>query len=192
MATAVWLVIDKKSTLAKIDPTGLRIIQTVTLPRGSLNPVYANGLIWVTRSTGAEVTIIDPEKTAVIGTVHTGPKPRFADAGTGSIWTLNQGDGTLTQIGAATRQVTGTASLRTPGHGGDIKVGNGIIWTTMLKVPLSATDAQTGRVLCQWVGPGGDSLGLTRDALWLTDFEAGDVYRFDVNDLLRHCPAAGA
>ena len=30
-------------------------------------------------------------------------------------------------------------------------------------VPLSATDGKTGKVLCQWVGLGGDSLGVSRD-----------------------------
>jgi hypothetical protein len=60
----------------------------------------------------------------------------------------------------------------------------------MAKVPLSATDASTGQVLCQWVGPGGDSLGVSSDAIWLTDYDAGDVYRFDLEDVLAHCPGA--
>jgi streptogramin lyase len=188
----VWLVIHKTSTLVKIDPTQLRITQTVAIPSGSLNPVYDHGLLWVTRSTGAEVTVVDPVRGTVIGTVRSGPKPRFLAAGEGSVWTLNQGDGTLTRISVESRQVTGTVRLRTPGYGGDIKVGNGIVWTTVLKVPLSATDARTGQVLCQWEGRGGDSLGVTRDSLWLTDLDAGDAYRFDVNDLLRRCPASPA
>ena len=57
----------------------------------------------------------------------------------------------------------------------------------MPKVPLSATDGTSGKVLCQWTGPGGDSLGVSRDAIWLTGFYKGDVYRFDLEDALRHC-----
>jgi len=187
---SVWLVVDGRSTLARIDPSALRITERIPVPQGSLNVTYGDGFLWVTRPTGAQVTIVDADKDRVIGTVPTGPKPRFLDAGAGSVWTLNQGDGTLTRISTQSKRAAGTSSLRTPGHGGDIKFAHGIVWTTMLKVPLSATDAVTGRVLCQWVGPGGDSLGVGRDAIWLTDYAAGDVYRFDLADVLAHCPAA--
>ena len=184
---SVWLVIDERSTLARIDPNSLVIRQRILLPQGSLNPTYGNALLWVARPTGAEVGVVDPNRGKVIGTVSTGPKPRFLDAGQGSIWTLNQGDGTLTRINAQSRRVEGTIPLRTPGHGGDIKVAHGVVWTTMLEVPLSATDAITGRVLCQWYGPGGDSLGVSRDAIWLTDYKGGDVYRYGLEDVLAHC-----
>lgn len=186
----VWLVIDGRSTLARINPNSLQIIQRIVVPPGSLNPAYSDGLIWVTQSSGAQVSIVDPDKGSLVGMINSGPQPRFLDAGQGSVWTLNQGDGSLTQINTRSRRAVATTRLRTPGHGGDIKVARGTVWTTMAKVPLSATDASTGKVLCQWVGPGGDSLGVSRDAIWLTDYDAGDVYRYDLDDVLRHCPAA--
>ena len=186
----VWLVIDASATLAKIDPDTLLARQKISLPPGSLNPTYSDGLVWVARPTGAQVTLVDANRGRVIATVPTGPQPRFLDAGQGSVWTLNQGDGTLTRINTQSKRAERSVPLRTPGHGGDIKVAHGIVWTTMAKVPLSATDASTGQVLCQWVGPGGDSLGVSRDAIWLTDYDAGDVYRFDLEDVLAHCLGA--
>ena len=78
-------------------------------------------------------------------------------------------------------------ALRTPGYGGDIAFMHGTVWTTMMKVPLSATDALTGKLERQWTGPGGDALGLSRDAIWLTSYHAGDVYRFDLESALRRC-----
>jgi len=114
-----------------------------------------------------------------------------AAAGAGSVWTLNQGDGTLTRIDVQSRRATMTTALRTPGHGGDIAFGHGVVWTTMVKVPLSATDAETGRLLCQWTGPGGDALGLGPNAIWLTSHAAGDLYRFDLEDVLHHCTRSG-
>ena len=184
---SVWCVIDGRATLARIDPGNLRVSQRIGLPRGSLNPLYSDGLIWVTQSTGTEVSIVSAHSGALLRTVFTGPKPRFLAAGAGSVWTLNQGDGSLTRIDVQSKKATGTTILRTPGHGGDVTFGHGIVWTTMAKVPLSATDGRTGRVLCQWAGPGGDSLGVSGDAIWLTDYDAGDVYRFDLDDALRHC-----
>lgn len=184
---SVWLVIDKRATLARIDPETLRIKQRIGVPSGSLNPLYSDGLIWVTRSTGAEVSVVSAESGALIATVSSGPKPRFLAAGAGSVWTLNQGDGTLTRIDERSKKPAGTTPLRTPGHGGDATIGHGIVWTTMPKVPLSATDGTTGKVLCQWSGPGGDSLGVSSDAIWLTDYYKGDIYRFDLDEALRHC-----
>ena len=184
---SIWLVIDRLATLARIDPETLLIRQRIGVPRGSLNPLYNDGLIWITRSTDAEVIVVSADSGALIGTVPSGPKPRFLAAGAGSVWTLNQGDGNLTRIDAHSKRVAGTTPVRTPGPGGDVAFGHGIVWTTMAKVPLSATDGNTGKVLCQWTGPGGDSLGVSRDAIWLTDYDAGDIYRFDLDDTLRHC-----
>ena len=184
---SIWLVTIGRATLARIDPETLRIRQRIRVPTGSLNPLYSDGLIWITRSTGAEVTVVNAESGAVIGKVPSGPKPRFLAGGAGSVWTLNQGDGTLTRIDVRSKTAVGTTSLRTPGHGGDVAFGRGVVWTTMVKAPLSATDGKTGKVLCQWTGPGGDSLGVSPDAIWLTDYDAGDVYRFDLNDTLHHC-----
>jgi virginiamycin B lyase len=184
---SVWLATDKRATLARIDPETLRIRQRIRLPAGSLNPLYSANRIWVSRSTGAQVTVVDAQSGAVIATVPTGPQPRFLAAGAGSIWTLNQGDGTLTRIDAQSNQISASIALGIPGHGGDISFGHGVVWTSMAKVPLSAINGETGTVLCQWTGPGGDALGISPDAIWLTDYDAGDIYRFEIAGTLRKC-----
>lgn len=40
---------------------------------------------------------------------------------------------------------------------------------------------------CQWTGPGRDSLGIGHDAIWLTNYDAGTISRFEVRDTLRFC-----
>jgi virginiamycin B lyase len=124
-ADSVWLMIDKLGSLARIDPATGATRQTVKLPAGSYNPYFSDGVIWVTRAEGAAVTAVDAVSGAILSTVHTGPKPRFLTAAAGAIWTLNQGDGTLTRIDAQTRQASKTIALGTPGHGGDIGAGAG-------------------------------------------------------------------
>jgi hypothetical protein len=57
----------------------------------------------------------------------------------------------------------------------------------MIKVPLTMVDGETGQVLCQWNGPGGDSLGIGHDAIWLTDYRAGTVSRINLLTALRGC-----
>ena len=157
------------------------------MPPGSYNPLYSAGKIWVTRADGAELTVIDAKSGALSGSVRSGPKPRFLTAGAGAVWTLNQGDGSLTRIDIRTRQAIQTTLLGTPGHGGDISFGGGMLWTTVAKVPLTVVDADTGLVLCRWTGPGGDSLGIGHDAIWLTNYEAGTIARIEIHDALSHC-----
>jgi streptogramin lyase len=184
---SVWLVTDKEGSLARIDPDTGAVRQIVRVPAGSYNPRFADGRVWVTRADGAEITAVDASSGAVLGTTKTGPGPRFLTAGAGSIWTFNQGDGSLTRIDVHSRQATHTIPLGTPGHGGDIAFGGGMIWTTMPKVPLAAVNAVNSKLLCRWVGPGGDSLGIGHDALWLTDYHGGTVSRLELRDAVTHC-----
>jgi virginiamycin B lyase len=183
----VWLILDKLGTLARLDPGTGEIRQRISVPAGSYNPLFNDGMVWVTRAGGAEITGVDATTGRVLTSVRTGPGPRFLTAGAAAIWTLNQGDGTLTRVDLQTRRATATIALGTPGHGGDISVGADRVWTTMPKVPLSAIDPRTESLQCQWAGPGGDSLGIGHDAIWLTDYHAGTISRIPLQDALDHC-----
>jgi virginiamycin B lyase len=186
---SVWLVIDKEGSLARINPATGTVRQTIQVPAGSYNPFYSDGQVWVTRADGAEITAVDAVTGQVSATAQTGPGPRFLTAGAGAVWTLNQGDGSLTRVDMQTRRATKTIALGTPGHGGDISFGGGMVWTTMWKVPLSVIDGASAALLCQWKGPGGDSLGIGHGAIWLTDYHAGTVSRIELDDPLAHCTA---
>lgn len=183
----VWLIVDRKATLVRIDPRTGRVRQAIHVPRGSYNPLYSAGQIWVTRADGAEVTVVDAATGDISASVRSGPGPRFLTAGAGAVWTFNQGDGSLTRIDTKTRRAVQTVILHTPGHGGDIKFGGGMVWTTFDKVPLTVVDGDSGLVLCQWTGPGGDSLGIGHGAIWLTNYHAGTISRIEMDDAVRHC-----
>jgi virginiamycin B lyase len=186
---SVWLVIDKEGSLARIDPATGTVRQTVHVPAGSYNPFYSDGQVWVTRADGSEITAVDAATAQVSATAQTGPGPRFLTAGAGAVWTLNQGDGSLTRVDIQTKKATKTVALGTPGHGGDISFGGGMVWTTMRKVPLSVIDGASAALLCQWQGPGGDSLGIGDGAIWLTDYHAGTISRIELDEPLGHCMA---
>jgi streptogramin lyase len=184
---SVWLVTDKNGSLARIDPATGAVRQTIQIPPGSYNPFYSDGQIWVTRAEGSEITAVDAATGLVAASVRTGPGPRFLTAGAGAVWTLNQGDGTLTRVDRKTKIAAKNIALGTPGHGGDISFGGGMVWTTVWKTPLSVVDGDSGTLLCQWQGPGGDSLGIGDGAIWLTDYRAGTVSRFELDDALARC-----
>ena len=80
-ADSVWLVVDKDGTLARIDPAKGEVRQTVRVPAGSYNPRFNEGVVWVTRADGAEITAVDVKTGAIGATVRTGPGPRFLTAG---------------------------------------------------------------------------------------------------------------
>ncbi len=184
---SVWLVLDKKGGLARIDPASGSVRATVRLPAGSYNPHVTGGIVWVTQAQGARLSAIDVRTgQPAFPAIRVGPQPRFLTSGAGAVWTLNQGDGSVTRVDTETR-TTRTIELHTPGRGGDMGFEGGIVYSTMPKMPLTVIDAAAVAVLCQWAGPGGDSLGLGFGALWLTDYDGGSVSRIPSADALHQC-----
>jgi streptogramin lyase len=184
---SIWVVVDKTGALARIDPQTGTVRQVIRIPSGSYNPLYSEGRIWVTRAEGSELTVVDAQTGKVLSSVATGPHPRFLTAGAGAVWTLNQGDGSLTRIDVHTSRATQTISLGTPGSGGDINFGNGMIWTTVNKVPLSMIDATRVKLVCRWTATGGDSLGIGYGAIWLTNYHAGTIARIELRRTVAQC-----
>lgn len=189
-AGSVWMVLRSHS-LVRIDPSNGSVRPVARLPAGSFNPYFSAGRIWVTRAKGAEISSVDAAS-GMVARVPTGRNPRFLTVGNGAIWTLNQGDGSLSRIELSGEKPPHTIPLGTPGQGGDITFGAGRIWTTVFKIPLSIVDASTPALLCQWAGPGGDSIGFGHDAIWLTNYKAGTISRIALADIPADCNANSA
>jgi streptogramin lyase len=175
---SVWLVTDKNGTLSRIDPDTGKVRQKVHLPAGSSNPIFSDGILWITGNESSVLTAVDAAKGEVLVSIPVGPKPRFLTAGGGSIWTLNQGDGSVSRVDEKSKKLTATITVGIPGLGGDICYGVDSVWATVFDVPLTRIDVQTNKVVRQWVGSGGDSLRFWHDSLWLTDYKKGVVWRF--------------
>ena len=182
-ADSIWLVIDKRGTLVRIDPQTNKIRQKLRVPPGSYNPLYSDGQIFVTHADGAEATVLDANSGATLATVPTGPSPRFLTAGAGAVWTLNQGDGSVSRIDPATNKVSATIEVGVPGEGGDIAVGEGYVWVTAIGKPLSKIDPANNRVVAQYVGKGGEALRVGLGSLWLSNHEFHEVWRIDPKGL---------
>jgi len=180
---SVWMVTDKNGTLSRIDPKTNRVRQTISVPPGSFNPVFADGIIWVTGFQTSVVTAVDASSGGVLLSIPVGPKPRFLTSGSGSIWTLNQGDGTISRIDEKSRKVTATIQAGIPGEGGDLCFGEDSVWASVFSVPLTRIDATTNRISHQWIGKGGDSLRFGHNSIWLTDYHRGRLYRIPSNQL---------
>jgi virginiamycin B lyase len=190
-AGSVWMITDAQGSLSRINAASGAVMAVVHVPAGSSNAVYSDGRVWVTRADGAELTVVDAKTDKVMDNVTIGQHPRFVTAGAGAIWTVDQGDGALSRVAIASKPVASSVPIETPGLGGDIAYGDGRIWTTLRKTPLTAVDAARSVVLCQWKGAGGDAVGVGHGAVWLTDLSAGTVMRIALSDFPKECRAAG-
>jgi len=182
---SLWLA-TAKDELARIDPDTGAVRQKIKVPSGSYNLWFADGRVWLTRADGKEVTSIDAATGKVIANVPAEAGPRFITSGGGAVWTLNQGAGSLTRIDPGTNR-SQSIPLSMSGHGGDVAFANGMVWLTLHQIPLAAVDATDNRLVCQWIGAGGDSLRIGHGAVWLTDYSGGTVTRYDLDDATTLC-----
>jgi hypothetical protein len=93
------------------------------------------------------VAVIDPRKHRVVGDVEVGYLPTRIVAGSGGVWVLNRGDGTVSHIDPHTRRLVGTLA---PGPVvSDIALGDGGVWLTgrpRFSSPATPQDVEIERV----------------------------------------------
>jgi len=176
---SIWMLTDKNGTLARIDPSTNKVAAEIYVARGSYMAVFGEGAVWVTSTQGNLVTRVDPNTNLVTDTIAVGKAPRFLAVGEGAVWTLNQGDGSVSRIDPKTNKVVATIEVGVPGEGGDIATGEGSVWVTSFGFPISRIDPATNKVVQQFVGKGGDALRVGLGSVWLSNYEAGTVWRID-------------
>jgi virginiamycin B lyase len=181
---SIWLVSDDAGTLNRIDPKTNRVRQRVAIAPGSYNPIFDHGRIWVTSFKGDLVTAVNARTGAIVASIAVGRGPRFLTAGGGLVWTLNQGDGTITRVDEVTLKAVATIDAKLPGHGGDIAYGNGRVWATLSGTPLTRIEVRTNQVVRQWTGPGGDALRVGLGSIWITDYDKGLLLRIPLGQVM--------
>jgi streptogramin lyase len=82
---SVWIVSDSRGTLNRVDPGTNAVVQRVTIPPGSYNLLFSEGLVWITGFETNVLTAVDATTGTVLVSVPVGPKPRFLTAGSGSL-----------------------------------------------------------------------------------------------------------
>jgi virginiamycin B lyase len=182
-AGSVWLMTNASGVLSRIDPTSNAVIATISTPSGSFCPLFADGFVWITSTENNVLSKVDPGTNKTILQIPVGKKPRFLTHGADSIWTLNQGDGTITRVSTKTNQRFADIAANIPGPGGEITFGFGSVWATIAKKPITRIDAATSTVTSQWVGAGGDSIRTGFESIWLTNYDDGKVWRLSPSSL---------
>lgn len=103
--------------------------------------------------------------------------PRFLTVGAGSIWVLNQGDGTIARVDEKTGLRTALIAAGIPGFGGEIAFGGDAVWATVFDFPITRIDASSGTITAQWHGAGGDSIRYGLGSIWLSSYQGAKVWR---------------
>jgi YVTN family beta-propeller protein len=178
-AGSVWIVTDKRGFLTRLDPATNTERATIKLPSGSFAVAFGEDAVFVTSFEHDLLSRIDPSTNALVKTIPVGPKPRFLAIGEGSVWTLNQGDGSVSRVDIASNTLVATIEAHVPGGGGEIAVGEGSVWVTMPKNPITRIDPKTNRVAQQFFGPGGDAIRVGHGSVWLSNLHQHNVWRLD-------------
>jgi virginiamycin B lyase len=187
-AGSIWILTDAKGTLARFDPATNTLVAEIYVSPGSYGLAFGDDALWVTSSERNTVTRVDPRTNLIVETIAVGKTPRFIAAGGGAVWALNQGDGSVSRIDPATNKVVATIEVGVPGPGGDIAVGEGSVWVTAFEYPLSRIDPSTNAVMQQFTGKGGDAVRVGLGSVWLSNLEAGNVWRIDPRRVLATLP----
>ena len=74
---SIWLVTDKNGTLSRIDPSTDTVRQKISIPSGSYNPLFGDGIIWITGFDSSVLTAVDAVTGELLASSPVGPKPRF-------------------------------------------------------------------------------------------------------------------
>jgi YVTN family beta-propeller protein len=179
-ADSIWILSDPKGVLSRIDPETNRVVAEIQVPSGSFVCVLGEDeAIWVVSTEHSVVVRVDPKTNLTTDRIEVGPNPRFTTAGGGSIWTLNQGDGTVSRIDVKSRKLLTNIELGAPGGGGEIAYGEGYVWATVFEIPLTQIDPDTNKVVKQWVGLGGDAVRVGHGSVWLSNLRQQNVWRLD-------------
>src|SRR5439155_25577193 len=144
---------------------------------GGPGAAVESGWVGVASYDTGPVVRVAPSRNKPEATLAVGNAPRFLAAGEGSIWVLNQRDGTVSRIDPATSTVVATINAQLFGEGGCIAAGLGAAWVTLPGAPLTRIDASSGAVTEQFVGQGGDCLSVGFGSVWLSNRALGDVWR---------------
>lgn len=163
-AGSVWIVTNEPGaehgkTLSRLDAKTLEVQTKIAIPSPGDGVVFEAGFVYVTSASGDLVVRVDASSNTVAGTIAAHDSPRFITSGEGQVWWLNQGDGSVQRVDAATGEVVAVIDAKLAGGGGDIAYGEAAIWITMPGVPVAKIDVHTNTVVRRFEGYGmGDAI----------------------------------
>ena len=120
---SVWIASDMKGIVSRIDPETNRVVAEITVPAGtSVLVTGEDDTVWAVSTQESVLARIDPTTNLITDRVKVGPNPRFTTVGAGSIWTLNQGDGSVSRVDMKTKKLITDIAVGVPGGGDEPEI----------------------------------------------------------------------
>jgi virginiamycin B lyase len=185
---SVWVMTDEggtdSGTLTRIDAVSGELKSHIKVGPKSHAALYAFESVWVTSSEAGTVTRIDGRTETATAEIAVHAQPRFLVASEAAVWVLSQGDGTVARIDPATNRVVATVDVGVPGEGGDLSVGQGYLWVSAERRPLSQIDMSANRMTRQFVGGRkDDTMRVAFGSAWVLSERQGQVWRVDLHEM---------
>jgi virginiamycin B lyase len=182
-AGSVWVLSESKGILSRVDPQSDKVIARINVAPYSYAAAFGFDAVWISNTgppSGAGkgfVQRIDPRSNQVVATIPVGSSPRFLTVGEGGVWTLNQGDGSISRIDPITNTLSATVQAGIIGPGGDIAAGAGSVWVRGTKILLLRIDPETNKVVEEFGPPAGSGAVRVADGLvWITAHDIQTVW----------------
>ena len=129
------------------------------------------------------LTRVDAKTNQVTDSIEVGPQPRFLTFGAGAIWTLNQGDGTISRVDTKTHKLAATVEAGIPDR--EVKSLSALAASGPPSFRSRSRKSIPGRT--KWSGngsgPGGDSIRAAHGSVWLSNLRDHNIWRIDPKTL---------
>jgi virginiamycin B lyase len=180
-ADSVWMLVNSKTDLARIDPEQNKVVALERLPSGCNSIAFGENSLWVTCPMEPRLLRINPLTNLVDKRIDVAVGPRSVAFGAGSVWVLCEKEGKVQRIDPKTNKVIKTIDLAVPNAGGNLAFGADFLWVTQTGFPLTRIDPATDqeRVAQQFWGEGGGMVSVMANAVWLANTSKGTVWRID-------------
>jgi virginiamycin B lyase len=185
-ADSIWMLVDSKTTLARVDPDQNKVVAEMRLPSGCNSIAFGENALWVTCPSEPRLLRINPATNLVDKRIDVAAGPRSVAFGAGSVWVLCEKEGKIARIDPKTNKLTKTIDLNVPNAGGNVAFGAGFLWVTQAGFPLTRIDPETDQetVAQQFWGEGGGFVSATANAIWLSNVSKGSLWRIDPKRVL--------
>ena len=180
-ADSLWMLVDDKTTLARIDPQANAVVAEIRLPSRCRSVTFAEAALWVVCPDEKRILKINPQTNVVTERIEVTPEPVSVVFGEGSIWVLSRAEGKVARIDPKTNKVTATISLGFTNLDGNLAAGEGFIWVSAPGFPITKISPQADkeRVVQQFAGEGGGAIQFGLGSIWLSNTAYGNVWRLD-------------
>jgi len=180
----LWIADFDASTVLKLDPVSLRLLDTIPVGPNPEGIAYVDGSVWVAEHRGGTVSSIDAATDRVTSTVTVGRKgasgPNQLGIGDGSVWVGIPNEAQVVRIDAQTGAVQARVDL--PGtsepDGGGFGISGDAVWGTVCAATclVSRIDPATDAVMAT-IDLGGlpDDATMVNGAPWIARGPIGDL-----------------